>query len=461
MHSLEQLRRRGGKKDVELDEREQPVGQEGTKMQSYIGVVTRQKVKITYNTWKEVPRSIKDSIWDSVNELFNISKSWKKTCLVSANQKWRSHKARLTKLYVFGKENSPDLYTPPTDYHHIKKEDWSKFVDIRMSDEFKEKSNKHKGIRARHKYPHRLSRKGYARYANEIRSLLSGDPEVDRTVLWLEGRKTKKGEYEGEELKETVSKIVQYIEKKKAGTVFYGVRDGILAKALESDEHVGRVRGVGGHVTPSSYFDRSKRKGSTSQILERLEKLEKEVYRPYTPSSKNENENFESPVEKCSYQVDQEDKGKNVEIENLVEDVVLIEKSDETLNVFDVNLQGKPVALHLKPLDDIVAYGTIIKAYGPTEKIHSKILPENCVRVSIDTEVIPKAKLPIRTNEFMCVGEAVGSHVAWPVGLMTLHKKQNILCIYNKKGTYLGYGSLQLCEVFSLHMSSAVAKSQL
>ncbi|KAL8479168.1 hypothetical protein ACS0TY_026143 [Phlomoides rotata] len=328
MHSLEQLRRRGGKKDVELDEREQSVGEEGTEMQSYIGVVT---------SWKEVPRSIKDSIWDSVNELFNISKSWKKTCLVSENQKWWSHKARLTKLYVFGKENSPDLYTPTTDYHHIKKEDWRKFVDIRMSDEFK-------GIRARHKYPHRLSRKGYARYANEIRSLLFGDPEVDRTV--------------------------QYTEKKKAGTVFYGVKDGILAKALESDEHAGRVRGVGGHVTPSSYFDRSKKKGSTSEILERLEKLEKEVYRPYTLSSKNENENFESPVEKCSYQVDQEDKCKNVEIENLVEDVVLIEKSDETLNEFDVNLQGKPVALHLKPLDDIVAYGTIIKAYGPTEKIH-------------------------------------------------------------------------------------------
>ncbi|KAL8487326.1 hypothetical protein ACS0TY_023848 [Phlomoides rotata] len=277
------------------------------------------------------------------------------------------------------------------EYHHIKKEDWRKFVDTRMSDEFEEKSNKKKGVRASHKYPHRLSRKGYARYANEIRSLLSGDPKVDRTVLWLEGRKTKKGEYEGEELKETVSKIVQYIEKKKVGTIFYGVKDGILAKALESDEHAGRVRGVGGHVTPS-YFDRSKRKGSTSEILERLEKLEKEVYRPYTHSSKNENENFESPVEKCSYSIHcnqvEEDKGKNVEIEDLVEDVVLIEKSD-------VNLQGKPVALHLKPLVDIVAYGTIIKAYGPTEKIHSKILPENCMRVSIDTEVIPKAKLLI------------------------------------------------------------------
>ncbi|KAL8480961.1 hypothetical protein ACS0TY_027474 [Phlomoides rotata] len=64
-----------------------------------------------------------------------------------------------------------------------------------MSDEFKEKSNKQKGVRASYKYPHRLSRKGYARYANEIRSLLSGDPEVDRTVLWPKGCKTKKGEY--------------------------------------------------------------------------------------------------------------------------------------------------------------------------------------------------------------------------------------------------------------------------
>lgn len=39
-------------------------------------------------------------------------------------------------------------------------------------------------------------------------SLLSGDDDIDRATLWLEGRKNKDGEFEGDELKEKAEKIV-------------------------------------------------------------------------------------------------------------------------------------------------------------------------------------------------------------------------------------------------------------
>ena len=44
------------------------------------------------------------------------------------------------------------------------------------------------------------------------------------------------------------------MEKKKAGELeFYGAED-VLTTALESQEHSGRVRAVGGYITPKQYF---------------------------------------------------------------------------------------------------------------------------------------------------------------------------------------------------------------
>ena len=44
------------------------------------------------------------------------------------------------------------------------------------------------------------------------------------------------------------------LEKKKAGELeFYGAED-VLTTALESQEHSGKVRAVGGYITPKQYF---------------------------------------------------------------------------------------------------------------------------------------------------------------------------------------------------------------
>ncbi|KAL8481017.1 hypothetical protein ACS0TY_027524 [Phlomoides rotata] len=384
-------------------------------------------------------------------EKFIVDQSWKKSCLISANNKWRQFKATLTSIvYSRIKQDldAHDMNTPPTLYQFITKDDWTDFFYTRISDDFKELSEKQKSIRAQSKYPHRLSRKGYANYAVENKVVLCGDEEIDRAVLWVEGRKNKEGEHGGDELQEAISKINDYIDQKKCGSQFYGVKDGILAKALDSKEHAGRVRGVGGDVTPSTFFRKPK---LNSGLLERIEKLESTVYKTRASNSTMEKAD-ESPIEKGSYLVhfdgvvqddeedlkavgDEEDL-KAVDEEDLKaadeENLKAAGDDDEMLCETDKNLLGKLVTL--KTTKDTVAYGTIIKTYTPNEMIHGNKLPKKSMRVSIDAVVDANALLPFQTSECKTVQDAIGSHVAWPVHLINLHIQVNIILkIFNSK----------------------------
>ncbi|KAL6185455.1 hypothetical protein ACLB2K_041588 [Fragaria x ananassa] len=111
----------------------------------------------------------------------------------------------------------------------------------------KDKTTKYKGAkreqqqkrRKKNKYSHRMSCKGYIGVEEEVIEelgeegvgLVPGEGEIDRDITCAEVRK------EVDEGKRTA----------------VGMND-ILTQALETPEHSGRVRGVGGHITPHEYF---------------------------------------------------------------------------------------------------------------------------------------------------------------------------------------------------------------
>ncbi|XP_042397150.1 uncharacterized protein LOC121987418 [Zingiber officinale] len=225
-------------------------------MQSYIGILAREKVRISYKSWKQVPSGVKDLIWESVNLSYNVDPRWKKGCLNSANSKWRQYKALLTHKFIFSKLAKPEeLKEPPIGYG-ITRDDWSAFVISRMSDDFKKVSDEQKKRRKQNVYPHRLARKGYARFADEIGDELCDDEEINRAIIWKKGRMNKKGQFEGDDLKMAIEKIDDYVQQKREGKLHLEeANTDILSKALSSEEHSGRVRGVGGYVTPTFYFN--------------------------------------------------------------------------------------------------------------------------------------------------------------------------------------------------------------
>lgn len=72
LHCLTIQRHLGIKKTVRFNHDGQPIGDVATQMQSYIGVLARDKVKITYDSWDDVPPEIKEQIWEAVNVSNNI-----------------------------------------------------------------------------------------------------------------------------------------------------------------------------------------------------------------------------------------------------------------------------------------------------------------------------------------------------------------------------------------------------
>ena len=49
---------------VSINRRGQFVGHNGTELQSYLGVLARQNVPISFPSWPKVSRELKDKIWE-------------------------------------------------------------------------------------------------------------------------------------------------------------------------------------------------------------------------------------------------------------------------------------------------------------------------------------------------------------------------------------------------------------
>ncbi|KAL8459177.1 hypothetical protein ACS0TY_036592 [Phlomoides rotata] len=409
MYYLYKDRITGVIKDVDFDKLGRPIRENDTKLQSYIGVLAREKVKITYPTWKHVPKDVKEQIWKAVTLTFNVSPAWKKSCLSSAGSKWRTFKTTLTKEYVYKRIDTPYLNIPP-DGSNIDLNVWKDFVISRLSDKFKQMSDEHKELAKLNKWPHNLSRKGYARYASE-------------NVSWF------------------------YREKKNSDPE-YEVEGGILSQALESTEHSGRVRGIGGHVIPSSYVYLHNNKLSNNELCkqhemelmtqrkrnieqdERIRRLEEQIFKNH--GNKIEIEELGSCTGKVSTSqtsIDVKLIGDvgvklvdDVGVKLVDDDVAKLVGDDDDIRLVDEmmglendkKLKVKSVALILESGKNIVAYGTIIKVDDP-------LVPKNCMCISIEKAEDKSAILPFPTGDCLTIDDAIGSHVTWPMHLMKLH----------------------------------------
>ena len=72
LEKLSVQRGQGIKKEVQFDSKGRPIGKEAAELQSYVGVLAREKVRITYDSWKKVPGDVKENIWEAVNVSFII-----------------------------------------------------------------------------------------------------------------------------------------------------------------------------------------------------------------------------------------------------------------------------------------------------------------------------------------------------------------------------------------------------
>ncbi|KAI5350680.1 hypothetical protein L3X38_003571 [Prunus dulcis] len=239
---------------VEYNKRGKGIGQAHSEMQSYIGVLARSRVPLVDKKWSEIPKDIKEQIWEAVDMAFVVGQGGKNSVLSSVAKKWKDFKSTLMRQYILPYTNDKEkLSQPPETYKFIEKAQWDAFVASRLSKDFESVHSQHAQIREKLEYNHRLSRKGYAGLEDELEETMP-EVEIDRSTLWKRARQDKHGNIPDPKVAEK-AKIIDELQKQVSeGKVsVYGSND-VLTMAL-GPEHPGRVRAVGSGISPRQYFN--------------------------------------------------------------------------------------------------------------------------------------------------------------------------------------------------------------
>ncbi|KAL0534262.1 hypothetical protein IC582_028551 [Cucumis melo] len=304
----------------------------------------------------------------------------KKDILKKAGSAFRNFKSILRNNYIFPYIDEPEcLKFPPPNYSTIDLSDWETFVSLSMSEDFLKRSNMQKERRKNYKYNHRTSRKGYANLEEELDKL---QKDVDKT---------------------------------------YSVSDDILTQALRTPEHRGRVRGVGGLITPLFYFYKhipseprethitvdvdANWKKEKSQILSEYSQMAKQTLK----SLKRNRETSLDAHSGCNQNISEKQ---------------FISMSNHHTEKIDL---GRPCSLAVGKVDNIVSTGTVFERISTNEIVYGVRLGEGDVRVLIELACDSHSLLPIPVvGSIYFVHDAIGSHVPWPKYLIVIEKQKNV-----------------------------------
>ncbi|CAL2233152.1 unnamed protein product [Prunus armeniaca] len=225
-----------------------------TEMQSYIGLLARSRVPLVDKKWTEIPKDIKEQIWEAVDMAFVVDQGGKTSVLSSVAKKWKDFKSTLTRHYILPYiKDREKLSQPPEIYKFIEKAKWDAFVASRLSKEFESVHSQHSQIMEKLEYNHRLSRKGYDGLEDQLEETMPG-VEIDRSTLWKKARQDKHGNIPDPKVAEKAKLIDELQKQVVEGSLSVSGSNDVLTLAL-GPEHPRRVRGVGAGISPRQFFN--------------------------------------------------------------------------------------------------------------------------------------------------------------------------------------------------------------
>ncbi|KAL5826000.1 hypothetical protein ACOSQ3_017836 [Xanthoceras sorbifolium] len=205
---------------------------------SYIGILTREHVPITLESWKKVNEQKKYMIWSSLLQHLKLLDSSKDYIFKKMGGRWRQYKSRITKKLIEasqgpGKKRALKLL--PKNVTNAG--DRNKFVKQRTSQ----------------KTQHTTGRISYARLhhimKNEAKEKGKDPEKTTRVDVWIEWHKRKKNK----PLSEAVQTIMDEINQLRESTCppnDNNINEDSLVKVLGAEKR-GRVKGFGFGATPS------------------------------------------------------------------------------------------------------------------------------------------------------------------------------------------------------------------
>ncbi|KAL5133437.1 hypothetical protein HKD37_03G006770 [Glycine soja] len=383
------------------------------KLRTYLGIVARDKVDVTYENWKEVPTAQKDLIWEDIQVEFDIPEAsdsrTKRKLLQTMGERWRQFKSDLTRKWAL-----------VADQHGV--EDTAQ------------------AIQKQNTAPHVLSRGGYdyleqkllaektkkkleeAAQLGSVDGVINPPPPVRCHVKWKMARTKKTGEMTTEAAKDCsidrklfsinhynyISIFCEYHdsfeEQATQGSFIPHGRQDVLTAAIGCLEHPGRVRATGAGVTIKQYFGSAPRTSRNSSSLppEELQQLTQQI-RDQLEESITEKGLALPPeplVGPSSPQVST--KGSCVDPSG----------NDPETSDFDrcgLYIEADPAHL--------VALGRV---YEGSTVVHNTPLLPGQVKVSVEEVTDADAPIPVPTDEVSLVGQTLHTFLAWPTHLVVV-----------------------------------------
>ncbi|CAL2248362.1 unnamed protein product [Prunus armeniaca] len=84
-------------------------------MRSYIGGLARTRVPLVDKKWTQLPKDLKENIWEAVQMAYVVGEGGKKMVLSSAVKKWKDFKSTLTRQFILPFANEKEkLKEPPS-----------------------------------------------------------------------------------------------------------------------------------------------------------------------------------------------------------------------------------------------------------------------------------------------------------------------------------------------------------
>ncbi|KAL5180472.1 hypothetical protein HKD37_01G001601 [Glycine soja] len=345
------------------------------KLRTYLGIVARDKVDITYENWKEVPTAQKDLIWEDIQAEFDIPEAFdnrtKRKLLQTVGERWRQFKS-----------------------------------DVRM---------KAQAIQKQNTAPHILSRGGYDYLEHKLlaektkKKIVDGviDPPspVRRHVKWKMARTKKTGETMTEAAKEIAEKIDSFEEQATQGSFVPHGRQDVLAAAIGRPEHPGRVRGIGAGVTIKQYFGSAPR---TDQLEESItKKVTRHVMASFSHlQSQMQSQGLAVPPEPL---VGPGPSGPRVSTKRSC-----VDPSGNDPETGDSDRCGLFIEA------DSAHLVAIRRVYERFTVVHNTHLLLGQVKVSVEEVRDVDAPVPVPTDEDSLVGQALHTFLAWPTHLVAV-----------------------------------------
>ncbi|KAL5187045.1 hypothetical protein HKD37_05G012788 [Glycine soja] len=356
------------------------------KLRTYLRIVARDKVDVTYKTWKEVPVAQKDLIWEDIQAEFEFPEAsdsrTKKKILQIIGEQWRQFKS--VKNTALAKRNGPSFVRPaetPRGRYDVQK--------------------KAQAIQKQNTAPYVLSRGGYEYLEQKLMAAQSGSTEgvidppslIRRHVKWKLARTKKTGQMTSEAAKEIAEKIGSFVP--------HGRQD-VLTIAIGRLEHHGRVRAAGASVTIKQYFGSAPRTSCSSSSMppEDLQQLTQQI-----------RDQLEELITKKGLALPPEPEvGPSGACVSTNESCVAPSGNDPETGDSDkygLYIEENPSRL--------VALGRL---YEGSTAIHNIPLLHGQAKVGVEEVKDAEALVPVPTDEVTSVGQTLNTFLAWPTHLV-------------------------------------------